>query len=95
MLIYTQDRNDILNFKNIIDLYIRYRDNDNSIYCNSIYCDTNLGCEIPLGTYETKERCKEILIDILNGYQNIQRYKYSKNDFNLYTPSFVYFMPEK
>ena len=92
MLICTQDKHRVVKFKDIRDLYISYLDDDYTIYCNTKYNEDIF--DIPLGTYETKDRCKEVIIEILNRYQRIQEYKHNTSNFN-FTPSFVYFMPEK
>lgn len=93
MLICTQDGHRVVKFKDITDLYISY----NTIYCTTPeheYDDYLREYGIPLGSYKIKDRCKEVIIEILNRYQRIQEYKYNKSNFT-FTPSFVYFMPEE
>lgn len=97
MLICTQDKHRVVKFKDITDLYISYLDNDNTIYCTTPeheYDDYLREYDIPLGTYETKDGCKKVIIEILNRYQRIQEYKHNKSNFT-FAPSFVYFMPEE
>lgn len=98
MLICTQDKHRVVKFKDITDLYISYLDNDNTIYCTTPeyeYDEYSREYGITLGTYETKDRCKEVIIEILNRYQSIQKHKHNKNASGVYSPSFVYFMPEE
>ena len=78
MLILSQDRQRVVKFKDITDLYVSYIHGD-----NTIYCDTNNDSELKLGEYKTKERCKEILEEILDFYQDIS------------VPNSVYYMPEE
>ena len=97
MLICTQDGHRVVKFKDITDLYISYLDNDNTIYCTTPeheYDEYLREYGIPFGIYETKDRCKKVIIEILNRYQRIQEYKHNKSNFN-FAPSFVYFMPEE
>lgn len=68
MLILSQDRQRVVNFKDITELYVSYIDDD-----STIYCDTNNDNEITLGFYKDKERCKEILEEILDFYVDIQQ----------------------
>ena len=97
MLICTQDQHRVVKFKDITDLYISYLYDNNTVYCTTPeheYDEYSREYRITLGSYKTKDRCKEVIIEILNRYQRIQEYKYNKSNFN-FAPSFVYFMPEK
>ena len=69
MLILSQDRQRVVNFKDITELYVSYIDDD-----STIYCDTNNDNEITLGFYKDKERCKGVLEEILE-YYNILKHK--------------------
>lgn len=89
MLIYTQ-YGDILKFKDIIKIYI----NDHDV----IRCDIGASTNITLGSYKTRERCKEITKEITVKYNETKKfelkaksgkYDYYSNDSN------VYYMPEE
>ena len=93
MLILTQNGNRVVKFKDIIDLYISFIDDDNTIYCNTKYNEDDY---IPLGTYKTKERCKEVLLEILREYSCIEQFKIEcRSKISGRPKSFVYCMPEK
>ena len=88
MLILSQDRQRVLKFKDITDLYVSYIHGD-----NTIYCDTNNDSELKLGEYKTKERCKDVLKEITQYYNTLK-----KDQLNaLWYPdsglSYVYEMP--
>ena len=98
MLILTQDGRRVVKFKDITDLYISYIDDDPTIYCNTKYNEDEY--DIPLGTYKTKERCKEVLLEILRAYSYVEQFKIehisklsgsSSSNSNL----FIYYMPEE
>lgn len=87
MLILSQDRQRVVKFKDITDLYVSYIHGDNTIYCN-----TNNDSELKLGEYKTKERCKEVLNDIVVHYDKLEKSKlYADN----HEKSFVFYMPEE
>lgn len=92
MLILSQDRQRVINFKDITELYINYIDDD-----STIYCDTNNDNEIALGFYKDKERWKEVLIEIVEHYNKVEKSRlYARSG---YTPNitgnFTYYMPEE
>lgn len=94
MLILTQNGNRVVKFKDITDLYINSIDDDPTIYCNTKYNEDEY--DIPLGTYKTKERCKEILLEILKEYSCIEQFKIEcRSKISGRPKSFVYCMPEK
>ena len=93
MLILTQNGNRVVKFKDIIDLYISFIDDDNTIYCNTKYNEDDY---IPLGIYETKERCKEVLLEILREYSCIEQFKIEcRSKISGRPKSFVYYMPKE
>ena len=90
MLILTQDGCRVVKFKDIINLAVSYDDNDNY----TIYCDTNNDYDLELGTYKDKERCKEVLKEIVHHYSMLKKevsviYGYMNS------LSYVYEMPEE
>lgn len=92
MLILTQDGCRVVKFKDIINLAVSYDDD------TTIYCDTNNGTEISLGFYKDKERCKEVLKEIIDHYDTLEKSKlYAKNGYTLSIAesSFIYEMPEE
>ena len=92
MLILTQDGCRVVKFKDIINLAVSYDDD------TTIYCDTNNDDEIPLGFYKDKERCKEVLKEIIDHYDTLEKSKlYTKNGYTLSIAesSFIYEMPEE
>ena len=93
MLILNQEKQIIIKFKDITELYVSYLDDD-----TTIYCDTNNDDEIPLGFYKDKERCKEVLKEIIDHYDTLEKSKlYAKNGYTLSIAesSFIYEMPEE
>ena len=94
MLILTQDGRRVVKFKDITDLYISYIDDDNIIYCNTKHNVDEY--DIPLGIYETKERCKEVLLEILREYSCIEQFKIEcRSKISGRPKSFVYCMPKE
>ena len=94
MLILTQNGNRVVKFKDITDLYINSIDDDPTIYCNTKYNEDEY--DIPLGTYKTKERCKEVLLEILREYSCIEQFKIEcRSKISGRPKSFVYCMPEE
>ena len=79
MLIYDQNRSKIINLNNIVDIRIGHTGSaeDTTIY----YLTDEL--IMPLGTYSSIKRCKEILEEILDFYQDVS------------VPNSAYYMPEK
>ncbi len=68
MIIVSQDKNRIVNFNNLTQIYIAYCEEDNTGYfirfetVDSLYED--------LGEYKTKERAKEVLEEIIKCYKD-------------------------
>ena len=91
-MLILQDKQRVIKFKNVTDLYISYLDND-----STIYCDTNNNTEIALGFYKDKERCKEILEEIVEHYNRLEKSKlYAKSGYtNGIIGSFIYYMPDE
>ena len=69
MLIYSQNKNIIINFANVINICIGY---DGQAKESTIYCSTE-ELTMPLGTYSSVERCREVLEEILDFYVDIQQ----------------------
>ena len=93
MLILSQDKKAIHNFNNIISIQI---EGDYTGFKLKVYDAIN--DYTSLGKYNTEERAKEVLIDILSRYEAIELCKYKPSDelgYTLgdYTP--IYGMPEE
>lgn len=73
MLILTQDKDQIINFDNIVDLYTKeeydYNEDKSIAY---IYYTTNSFTR-KIGKYSSIERCKEILQEILSTYKELEK----------------------
>lgn len=88
MLILSQDKEKIINFDNVIQIYI-------NTYANEypdISCDTVELLNINLGDYKTLERAKEVLQEILERYTNWNNLMYGQPT-GFCSPK--YEMPEK
>ena len=94
MLIVNQDRDKIVNFGNLTQVYITQ--DEEKIACfirfetvDSLYDD--------LGEYKTEERAKEVLQEIWEFYEMSKRYECSSNNgITIFlNPKFEYQMPEK
>ena len=90
MLILSQDKEKIINFDNVIQIYI-------NTYANEypdISCDTVELLNINLGDYKTLERAKEVLQEIIKEYRD---YRTAECDgyTNVLQETAVYEMPEK
>lgn len=68
MIIVSQNKNRIINFDNILQLYIsRYIEETITEYCIR-YEDCNNSYE-DIGAYKTEERAKEVLKEIIDMYK--------------------------
>lgn len=90
MLILTQDGHHILNLKNIEDIYLSYIEKENIIYCCINGCD-----EIKMGEYKDKERCKEVLKEIVIYYNTLKHKEVDALWGYQNSMSYVYEMPEE
>ena len=69
MIIVSQDKKRILNFDNIQDIRIeRYTTHLKGKYIYKIFGGNFEGYATEIGIYETEERAKEVLEDIINKY---------------------------
>lgn len=66
MIIVSQDKDKILNYNNITQIYIGYAENNKK---RSIRCETLTDTHVVLGKYETEERAKEVLQEIIKIYE--------------------------
>lgn len=76
MIIVSQDKKTILNFDNIQDIRIeRYTTHQKGKYIYKIFGGNFEGYATEIGNYETEERAKEILEEIIKCYANTEQYK--------------------
>lgn len=66
MLILSQDKNEIININNVIDIHIE----ENILGLYIIYFESERHLR-ELGRYSSIERCREVLEEILDFYINI------------------------
>ncbi len=91
MLIVNQDKNSIINFKNINFIKIESSENKFDIEMNydGDYWDV-------IGTYDSYERSQKILIEITQEFKKVARVDTQGNrNPRFYTIPRVYYMPEK
>lgn len=89
MIIVSQDKEKIVNFDNLTQVYITQDEEETAYFIryetvDSLYDD--------LGKYETEERAKEVLQEIIRQYEN-SMWKLGKTIFS-FQDEFVYRMPE-
>lgn len=72
MIIVNQDKDEIINFNNISNIFI-YNPLNNNDGEFEINADDNL-----LGTYKTEERAKEVLKEIIKIYRSSEAFKHTR-----------------
>ena len=88
MIIVSQEKNRIINFDNILQIYITIDEDDKGCYIQ--YEDCNNSYE-GLGKYNTEERAKEVLQEITTRHGNWENMKVGQPS-GICLP--VYEMPE-
>ena len=76
MIIVSQDKTEIVNFDNITRIYVHKCPNEIS----DVRCDTVNDLVINLGNYDTEERAKEVLQEIIDRYANWENLKVGQPD---------------
>ena len=100
MVIVSQDKMEIFNFNEIFRLYVDNWSNEEFATEPHCFCikaeksSDNMICAF-LGEYETKERAKEILQEIWEFYETVERYKSSNGMAIVFEKSYVYEMPKE
>ena len=89
MIIVSQDKTKIVNFDNLIQIYITQDEEETAYF---IRCETVDSLYDDLGKYETEERAKEVLKEISRQYEN-SMCKFGKTT-SSFQDEFVYRMPE-
>ena len=81
MIIVSQDKDVIVNFDNVVSVYV-IRDalsEEKGLENYNIDYSTNDEINIVIGTYATKERAKEILKMIVSAYQSYKLFQCTNN----------------
>lgn len=89
MIIVSQDKEKIVNFDNLTQIYITQDEEEKT---NFIRYETVDSLYDDLGEYSTKERAKEVLQKIATQYEN-SMWKLGKQVFS-FQNEFIYRMPE-
>lgn len=90
MIIVSQDKDNVINYDNVKSLWI----DDNVLDKTNTTFYINADGDF-LGEYETEERAKEILQDIWELYETVERYKSSNGMAIVFEKSYVYEMPKE
>lgn len=88
MIIVSQDRDKIVNFDNLVQVYITQDEEEKA---NFIRCETIDSLYDDLGKYKTEERAKEVLQEIIRTCTCWENFKYGIAE-GIGTPK--YEMPE-
>lgn len=90
MIIVSQAKDEIINFKNMNNIYISRTGEIRA-------CANMEDCVYVLGNYSTQERAKEVLKEIWKFYEISKRYECSRNNgITIFLePKFAYQMPEE
>ena len=88
MIIVSQDRDKIVNFDNLVQVYITQDEEEKA---NFIRCETIDSLYDDLGKYKTEERAKEVLQEIITRHGNWENMKVGQPS-GICSP--VYEMPE-
>lgn len=89
MIIVSQDKERIVNLDSLLHIFIHKPNSLNEI-CYGII-DGKSGT---LGNYETEERAKEVLQDIIKFYEISKRFEFSYSPNLFFEKRFTYEMPE-
>lgn len=90
MIIVSQEKEKIVNFDNLIQIYITQDEEETANFIryesvDSLYED--------LGEYKTEERAKEVLQEIWEFYETVERYKSSNGMAIVFEKGYAYEMP--
>lgn len=78
MIIVSQDKNMIINFNSIVSIYVikNYVSEEKGYQGYNIDFATNEEINFVLATYDTEERAKEVLQEIINAYLDCNEQNY-------------------
>lgn len=68
MIIVSQDKDTIINFDSTMAVKVSKLNCSDTDYTHSIFAYDNIKNVFNIGNYKTKERAKEVLIDIVENY---------------------------
>ena len=92
MIIVSQDKNSLVNLKNITQIFItECEEEENSYFIRYENLD---GAYEDLGVYVTEERAEGVLEGITEQYQYIETIKYDRTSLRT-KDNFIYRMPEE
>ncbi len=89
MIIVSQDKDKIINHDNVQLLWINKNILNKTIKTFYIYADHDF-----LGEYKTEERAKEVLQELWQFYETVERYKSSNGMAIVFEKRYAYEMPE-
>lgn len=92
MIIISQDKNAIVNFDNVSEIRVKY---DGTIVTFDNTYDPRDDCSDILGKYETEERAKEVLQEIIRALIEAKKLNSANSmfGFGIIPPHTVYEMP--
>lgn len=92
MIIISQDKNTIVNFDNVSEIRVKY---DGTIVMFDNTYDNQNDCSDILGKYETEERAKEVLQEIIRALIETKKVESADSmfGFSIIPPNTVYEMP--
>jgi hypothetical protein len=92
MIIVSQDKNSLVNLKNITQIFItECEEEENSYFIRYENLD---GAYEDLGVYVTEERAEGVLEEIAEQYEYIETIKYDRTSLRT-KDNFIYRMPEE
>ena len=99
MIIVSQDKMEIFNFEEIFRLYVDNWSNEEFATEPNCFCikaeksSDNMICAF-LGEYQTEDRAKEVLQELWQFYETVERYKSSNGMAIVFEKRYAYEMPE-
>ena len=95
MIIVSQDKDNIVNFDNIVSIGINDFDINRETTFQRITAET-IGTATVLGDYKTEERAKEVLNEIVNKYKEVKAIcDINNNKYEVIDRPKVYEMPKE
>lgn len=93
MLIINQDRDKIINFENMDEIYVQnpLKNNDGEFEIRA----ENTGIDVQIGCYKTESRAKEVLKEIISWVENKCDFSMDRDGFQVTRQSDVFYMPEE
>ena len=97
MIIVSQDKKMLINFNNIVSVYVikNYVSEEKGYKGYNINFATNKGINFVLAIYETEERAKEVLQEIAEKVCDGSYVQMTTDEINFEVSKPIYYMPEK